>query len=857
MYKRQTEWLANNKKKYRQVFEESEVRYIYVDLVLINKLYDRESWELEVEIKCYLLHQGKKEVSSLNVKRQVSKQEHLFHIREGWGHKKKGSFWKKGKYSWEVFIKGEKVGTKYFYVENLSEDPQLIHPELALKVDDLFYYEGSYEQSDQNNTKIFTRQFDVKHSRYVFAELILQNRLLDRSWFAEIFIKFYNDSRDLKGEVVRLEKIKKGEELVTINAGWGSNVKGSWRPGRYDVEVIFQNCLIAESHFVIGHTTIEGLNPLTYPDHINEIEKDLADKALSDKSAIKRLYNLIGLRDIKRQIQNHTNYISFLRLRQDRGFNDKDSLHLHSLFYGNPGTGKTTVARNLGAIYNQIGLLTTGHVHEVSRVDLVGEYIGQTAPKVMAAIEKARGGVLFIDEAYSLARNNEDSKDFGKEVIELLIKEMSHPNCDFMVIAAGYPDQMKTLLESNPGLSSRFKYTYEFKDYSFSELIEILEFFCQESDVILTPSAQGQMKELILASYRSKSKNFGNARFINQLLDKAKINMGIRVMALKQKELSDDMLTHIRLEDVLKIKDDQQLPEESKDNIQINDKELQQAIHELNELIGLSKIKNQINELVKIVQHHIRSGKSVTSSFNFHTVLTGNPGTGKTTVTRICSKIFRALGLLERGHLIETDRQGLVAGYVGQTAIKTTSVLDAAMGGVLFIDEAYGLNKSSSRHDFGDEAIQTILKRMEDNRGSFYVFVAGYPKLMDDFLNTNPGLKSRFDVFMHFEDYDVVQLLQIADHFFGKKHYKCSSDAIKLLEDYIYTEVSTKEKNFGNARWVRSVVTDIIHRQSLRVSKEGEYSKSNYLKLIKAVDIQEYIDDSDKRYHYHRNTIGF
>ncbi len=852
-----TEWLADNKKKYRQVFEESQVRYIYVDLILINKLFDRESWEIELEIKCFLLSQGKKEITSLNVKKQVSKQDHEFHIREGWGHRKPGTFWKKGKYSWEVYIKGEKVSTKYFYIESIADHPKLSHPELALKVDELYYYEGSYDQVDQNKAKVFTKQFDVKTTRYIFVELSLENRLVDQNWYGEIFIRFYNASRDLKGEVIRLEKIKKGEELININAGWGSNVKGSWRPGRYDIEVIFQNELIATSYFNIAYQVIEGSNPIVFPSRIMELEKDLNQKEDEDSSAMKDLYALIGLNDIKRQIQNHTKYIQFLELRKERGFNETNRVNLHSIFFGNPGTGKTTVARKLGAIYYQLGLLKSGHVHEVSRVDLVGEYIGQTAPKVMTAIDKARGGVLFIDEAYSLARSNEDSKDFGKEVIELLIKEMTHPNCDFMVIAAGYPDEMKTLSCSNPGLLSRFKYSYEFSDYSYPELIEILEYFCTDKEVRFTPMAMESIQKIILSAYRNKTNNFGNARYVDKLIEEAKVNLGIRVVSKKDQLIKDEELSIIRLEDVLNLRKDKERRSVSNKTLGIDEHELHDALSELNDLIGLDNIKSRIYDLVEVIKHKVRSGIRVTNEINYHTILTGNPGTGKTTVTRICSRIFNSLGLLERGHLIETDRQGLVAGYVGQTAIKTKSIIDRAMGGILFIDEAYSLTKVRSHNDFGDESIQTLLKRMEDDRGKFYLFAAGYPQLMDQFLSVNPGLKSRFDLFLHFEDFTETQLLDIGVSFVRNNNYRLSQGGQEILINHIHKSRQKKAKDFGNARWIRSIIEEIVSVQNLRISKEHDLRNQNYNRLIKAIDVEQSLAQGGSQYTYEKETIGF
>ena len=166
----------------------------------------------------------------------------------------------------------------------------------------------------------------------------------------------------------------------------------------------------------------------------------------------------------------------------------------------------------------------------------------------MAAIDRARGGVLFIDEAYSLSRNNDDTKDFGKEVIELLIKEMTHPDCDFMVVAAGYPEQMNTLIESNPGLASRFAFTYEFTDYSFDELIEIMNYFCERKEIELTLRAREVFQKIILDAYRDKGQNFGNARFVDNLLDRAKVNMGIRVIGYRDTDITEDDLSKIKLE---------------------------------------------------------------------------------------------------------------------------------------------------------------------------------------------------------------------------------------------------------------------------------------------------------------------
>jgi len=396
---------------------------------------------------------------------------------------------------------------------------------------------------------------------------------------------------------------------------------------------------------------------------------------------------------VKVQINELSTYLKFLKIRKDKGLEEDQKFNLHSIFKGNPGTGKTTVASMMGKLYKKMGLVTKGHVHEVDRVDLVGEYIGQTAPKVKEAIEKARGGVLFIDEAYALARSNDDSKDFGREVIEILLKEMSNGPGDLVVIVAGYPKEMTHFLNSNPGLKSRFKLYFEFADYIPQELIQISKYACLEKEVILNPEASNKIDQLIIEAFRSRDRTFGNARFVFDLIEEAKLNLGLRIMQSSDPTaFTHDQLARVTIEDVSKIKLDRK---KAKPDIPVDEELLEEALFELNSLIGIQNIKEQIAQMVVLVKFYFRSGKDVLNSFSMHTALVGNPGTGKTTVARILVKIYKALGILERGQMVETDRQGLVAGYVGQTAIKTNEKIEEAIGGVLFIDEAYALTQKN------------------------------------------------------------------------------------------------------------------------------------------------------------------
>ncbi len=854
-----TEWLADNKKKYRQVFDRYETTYIYAELSFYNKLFDEEDWELDVELRCYSLKKGRKEICTLKFdNRKVSKYDNVVFVREGWGNKTEGQFWKKGTYYWEAWVEGEKVATKYFYVEDAGAQIDA-GDNPYLEVQSLKLYEGPYDDVTEDDRRYF-KKFSSEETRYIYAEIILKNLNDAKNWQCELFAKFYNDARELKGQVVRLQRVEKKDELIKITAGWGSNVKGSWRKDRYNAELIFMDRLLAVIPFEVTEEFEEGISGVLLPNrHSPIVLSPELDNAQTFEEVMVKLDALIGLTDIKTRVREHAQYIQFLQLRKEKGFDEKEEINVHSVFIGNPGTGKTTVAGMMGLLYKKMGLLSKGHVHEVDRVDLVGEYIGQTAPKVKEAIEKARGGVLFIDEAYALARSNDDSKDFGREVIEILVKEMSNGPGDLAVIVAGYPKEMKHFLDSNPGLKSRFKLYFEFADYLPQELSQIGEYACKEKLVELTVEASSKIDELIVNAYRSRDRSFGNARFVYDIIEQAKVNLGLRVMANENPRVLDSSeLSVIQLEDVekIKIQPTRELP-----LIPIDSELLQSAIEELDRLIGMEQIKIKIHEMVSLVRYYRDTGKDVLNSFFLHTVFIGNPGTGKTTVARILTKIYKALGILERGHMVETDRQGLVAGYVGQTAIKTAEKIEESMGGVLFIDEAYALTQGGSPGagggDFGNEAIQTLLKRMEDHRGEFFVFVAGYPDNMEAFLKANPGLNSRFDKILKFEDYSPQQLLEIALLMFEEKEVTVSDGARAHLRNYFEFIHEFRDKYFGNARTIRNVVSNAIKAQNLRLAALPKDKRlAEDVNLLTLEDVKGFQLNKDG-FIFNKKTIGF
>lgn len=239
---------------------------------------------------------------------------------------------------------------------------------------------------------------------------------------------------------------------------------------------------------------------------------------------------------------------------------------------------------------------------------------------------------------------------------------------------------------------------------------------------------------------------------------------------------------------------------------------------ELNDLIGLDGVKREVNNLINMVTvHKLRQQHGLKSvEMSLHMVFSGNPGTGKTTIARLMARIYRSLGVLSKGQLVEVDRSGLVAGYVGQTATKTKKVVESALGGVLFIDEAYSLS-SKSENDFGLEAIDTLLKAMEDHREDLVVIVAGYDGLMERFIHSNPGLESRFNRYLHFDDYTIDEMIEILELLMNKSEYVLEASALLEVRKYILA-ANTSSISFGNARGIRNLFEKLLVEQANRLS---------------------------------------
>lgn len=840
-----TEFLYHNVKKYRKVYDEKECRYLYAELALYNKLFDENVWTANVKLLCYNTVTNEL-VCELKKDLEVSTDTNILYVREGWGTPEPG-WWKKGSYKWMAYVGGQFLGETFFYVTDRGVVTKGNNPCFSIKQVRLF-------ESPRNGMPIaertYLKKFGSAITKYINIEMGLDFIPGEEDFPLELQFNFYNDSSQHKAYMEYFTMVAAKTAFITIDTGYGSDTGGYWFEDKYNLEVVFMDTLVAVVPFEVA--TEAELMDTEYSDFfdtkINDDdidfedseEKPIGNAKATFEEATEELNKLIGLQAVKKEVQEFATYLQFLKLRKEKGFDDKQRFNLNIVFTGNPGTGKTTVARMLGKIYHSLDLLSTGEVHEVGRVDLVGEYIGQTAPKVKKVIDKARGGILFIDEAYSLTDRGDDGKDFGREVIEILLKEMSDGPGNLAIIFAGYPKEMHNFTNSNPGLASRIGRIIHFPDYTPEDLMAIVKYSSEKSDIIFSQEASDLLYKKIVEEYRNRDQHFGNARFVNAIVEQSKQNMAIRLMKNSASDLDAldrATMSTINVEDVEVAFG---MDEVKGVVMPIDDALLQDSLSQLNDMVGLEGVKKDVSEMVKLVRYYKEIGKDVKNAFSIHTVFTGNAGTGKTTVARLLVRIYKALGILERGHLVETDRKGLVAGFVGQTAIKTADMIDKAMGGGLFIDEAYALT-SGGETDFGREAIEALLKRMEDSRGQFMVIVAGYPKEMRKFLEANPGLMSRFDKQLNFSDYSSEEMLRIADMMFDVEGLFMEDNARNVLSDYIQKLSENKHQYFGNARTIRKIVGEAVRKQHLRLASISPAARTPaMIKTVIVDDVSEF-----------------
>ncbi|MDD2900683.1 MAG: AAA family ATPase, partial [Desulfuromonadaceae bacterium] len=546
------------------------------------------------------------------------------------------------------------------------------------------------------------------------------------------------------------------------------------------------------------------------PEDIPEIYQDFIEVKVDVDVLLKEINGLIGLNPMKTFINGLVDQVRLDRQRDEQGLMSAERRMMHMLFMGNPGTGKTTVARLMGKIFKGLGLLPRGHVIAVTGADLVSDHVG--LEKARAKVREALGGILFIDELYGLTKGGL-GQTYGADVIHnVLVPAMTDHKDRLVVIGAGYTKDLEEFLKANDGLRSRFAHHIDFPDFSADELLLIFSRYAQRQGYHLNQSGGDMLSTALTELMAAKPKNFGNARVVEEeYFGGMRRNLASRVKHLTS-ATREDLCTFT----------EEDLPTSLKSLIQTGgEDDLGTLIAEVESMIGLGSVKDFIRKQVAVLKaqklRKKKQGADSKTDRTLHMVFTGNPGTGKTTVARLMGRIFKALGILKKGHCVETDSSDLVAEYVRQTAPKTKLKVEEAMEGVLFIDEAYTLCKGGTQ-DFGQEAIDQLLKMMEDYRDRLVVIVAGYPEKMQNFINTNPGLKSRFTQYVSFEDYSPDDLERIFIMFCQDANFQLVPEAQEKLKLSIQDLWVKRDQNFGNGRDMRTLFQTIQENQSVRIA---------------------------------------